>query len=115
MSGPQLASHREIVQLVVGFEDPRTGEVHKEAEVRAVTGGDELAVGMSREYNSHPNDLIYKTLLLARCVVRLGDRKVVSVDDIKKMHAQDLRKLEYAVYRLTYGDDAVPEPDGPSG
>lgn len=115
MAGPQLASHREVVELPVGFEDPRTGELHKEAEVRAVTGGDELAVGMSREYNRYPNDLIYKTVLLSRTVVRIGTRVNVTVDDIKKLHAQDLRKLEYAVYRLTYGEDAVPEPDGPSG
>ncbi len=99
----------------MGFEDTRTGEVYKDAEVRAVTGGDELAVGMSREYNSFPNDLIYKTLLLARCVVRLGSKTVVSVDDIKRLHAQDLRALEYAVYRLTYGAEAIPEPDGASG
>lgn len=115
MSGPKLASHREVVELPVGFEDPNTGEVQKEAEVRAVTGGDELAVGMSQEYNRYPNDLIYKTLLLARTVVRLGSKTNVSVNDIKSLHAQDLRKLEYTVYRLTYGGDAIPEPDGPSG
>lgn len=114
-SGPQLTSYREVVELPVGFEDPKSGEVAKEAEVRAVTGGDELAVGMSSEYNRYPNDLIYKTLLLARCVVRLGSKTNVSVDDIKRLHAQDLRRLEYAVYRLTYGAEAVPEPDGPSG
>lgn len=102
------------MELPVGFEDPETGELHKEAEVRAVTGGDELAVGMSREYNQYPNDLIYKTLLLARTVVRLGTRTRVSVEDIKRLHAQDLRQLEYIVYRLTYGE-AIPAPEGPSG
>jgi hypothetical protein len=102
------------VELPVGFEDPETGELHKEAEVRAVTGGDELAVGMSREYNQFPNDLIYKTLLLSRTVTRLGSRSRVTVEDIKRLHAQDLRKLEYVVYQLTYGE-AIPPPEGPSG
>jgi len=109
------ASHREVVELPVGFEDPTTGEIFKEAEVRAVTGGDELSVGMSPQYNRHPNDLVYKTLLLARTVVRIGTRTPLTVEDIKRLHAQDLRQLEYAVFRLTYGDEAVPEPEGPSG
>jgi hypothetical protein len=103
-----------VVELPVGFEDQETGELYKEAEVRAVTGGDELAVGMSREYNQYPNDLIYKTLLLSRTVVRLGNKTRISVEDIKRLHAQDLRKLEYIVYRLTYGE-AIPAPEGPSG
>lgn len=114
MSGSQPTSYREVVELPVGFEDPETGELHKEAEVRAVTGGDELAVGMSREYNQFPNDLIYKTLLLSRTVTRLGSRSRVTVEDIKRLHAQDLRKLEYVVYQLTYGE-AIPPPEGPSG
>ena len=109
-------SYRETVQLPVGFEDPKTGELMREAEVRAVTGGDELAVGMSPEYNRFPNDLVYKTLLLARTVVRIGTKSNISSNDIKRLHAQDLRALEYTVYRLTYGADAIPEPgDGPSG
>lgn len=115
MSAPKPTSYREIVRLPVGYEDPQTGDLHKEAEVRAVTGGDELAVGMSPQYNRHPNDLIYKTLLLARTVVRIGTREHVGIEDIKRLHAQDLRAIEYAVYRLTYGEEAVPEPDGPSG
>lgn len=115
MSGKPV-SYREVVELPVGFEDQETGELHKEAEVRAVTGGDELFVGMSSEYNRYPNDLIYKTLLLSRTVTRLGTKTRVSVEDIKRLHAQDMRKLEYVVYKLTYGEGAVPEPDdGPSG
>jgi hypothetical protein len=104
-----------MVELPVGFEDPGTGELSQEAEVRAITGGDELAVGLSAEYNRAPNDLVYKTLILARAVTRLGRRRSITIHDIKRLHAQDLRALEYAVYRMTYGEDAVPEPDGPSG
>jgi hypothetical protein len=103
------------VNLPIGFEDPATGELFNDAEVRAVNGGDEFAVGLSPEYNRSPNDLVYKTLILARTVVRLGRRTHVTLSDIKKLHVQDLRALEYAVYRLTYGEEAVPEPDGPSG
>lgn len=114
MSESKPTSHREIVQLPVGFEE-RGGELHREAEVRAVTGGDELWIGQSPDYNRTPNDLVYKTLLLSRCVTRIGTKTLVTLGDIQKLHARDVRALEYAVYRLTYGDEAIPEPDGPSG
>ena len=115
MSGAQPVSHREVVQLPVGYEDPATGDLLREAEVRAVTGGDELAVGLAPEYNRSPNDLVYKTLILARCITRIGGRTNITVHDVKNLHAQDMRVLEYTVFRLTYGEDAVPEPEGPSG
>lgn len=115
MSDAKPLSHHEIVTLPVGYEDPSSGVIATEAEVRAVSGGDELFVGMSNEYNRTPNDLVYKTLILSRTVLRLGKRTNVTVRDIKRLHAQDLRVLEYAVFRLTYGEETVPEPDGPSG
>jgi hypothetical protein len=89
----------------------------REAEVRAVTGADEYYIGMSPEYNKNPNDLVYKTLLLSRCVTKLGERSGIAMHDIMKLHARDVRALEYAVYRLTYGADALPEedPDTPGG
>ena len=112
----QPTSYRETVVLPVGYEDPASGELYKEAEVRPVNGGDELYIGMSPEYTQHPNDLIYKTLLLARTVVKLGPRTLVTMDDITRLHAQDIRALEYAVYRITYGEDVEPpEGEGPSG
>ena len=107
-------SHREAIELPVGFEE-RGGEIHRDAEVRAVTGGDEMWIGMSPEYNRNPNDLVYKSLLLSRCVTRLGPKTLITVGDIQRLHARDVRALEYAIYRLTYGDDSIPEPDGPSG
>jgi hypothetical protein len=115
LAGEKLPSARESVILPVGYEDPVSGEVTQEAEVRAVTGGDELYIGMSAEYNKYPNDLTYKTVLLSRVVTRLGSRTSISIDDIRRLHAKDLRALEYAVYAMTYGTDAIPEPDGPSG
>ena len=115
MGGRKPASFREKVNLPVGYEDPSTGEIHQDAEVRPVTGGDELYIGMSTEYNKHPNDLIYKTLLLSRTVTRLGPRTLVTINDISRLHAQDVRALEYAVYRITYGEDVVPTGEGPSG
>ena len=115
MSDRKPVSYREKVVLPVGYEDPATGQVHADAEVRAVTGGDELYIGMSREYNQHPNDLVYKTLLLSRTVTRLGPRSMVTIDDITRLHAQDVRTLEDAVYRLTYGDESVPEGGDASG
>ena len=115
MAGEKLPSAREVVTLPVGFEDPESGAVTNEAEVRAVTGGDELYIGMSAEYNRHPNDLTYKTVLLSRVVTRIGERTSIGIGDIRRLHAKDLRALEYAVYAMTYGTDAVPEPDGPSG
>lgn len=114
MAGQKPTSHREIVDLPVGFED-HEGNVHRQAEVRAVTGGDEMWIGMSAEYNRHPNDLVYKTLLLSRTVTKIGPKTLITISDIQKLHARDVRALEYAVYKLTYGEDAVPEPDGPSG
>jgi len=107
-------ARREIVELPVGVAGAN-GELHKEAEVRAVTGGDEMFIGMSPEYNKHPNDLVYKTLLLSRTVTRIGPKTLITVGDIQKLHARDVRALEYAVYRITYGEEAIPEPDGPSG
>lgn len=115
MPGPMRPSHREQVWLPVGYEDPASGEVHHDAEVRAVTGGDELYIGTSREYTQHPNDLVYKTLLLSCTVTRLGPKTKITVEDIKRLHVQDVRALEYAVYRITYGDGVVPEEPGPSG
>ncbi len=116
MSGPRPPSYRETINLPVGWED-KEGTLHPEAEVRAVTGGDELFIGMSPEYARHPNDLVYKTLLLTRTVTRLGPKKKVSKKDITELHALDVRALEYAVYRLTYGEENLPEedPDSPGG
>ena len=68
--GPARTSHRELIQLPVGFELPN-GELAREAEVRAVTGADELFIGQSSQYNRHPNDLVYRTLLLSRTVTRI--------------------------------------------
>lgn len=116
MEEAKTTSFREQVELPVGFEDA-SGRLFREAEVRAVTGGDELYIGMSPEYNKHPNDLVYKTLLLSRTVTRLGEKSVITLADIRKLHARDVRALEQAVYRLTYGEDAVPDAQetGPSG
>ena len=114
MDGAKTTSHREVVDLPVGLED-RSGDLHREAEVRAVTGGDEMFIGMSPEYNKSPNDLVYKTLLLSRCVTRIGSKTLITVGDVQRLHARDVRALEYAIYRLTYGEDAIPAPDGPSG
>jgi hypothetical protein len=111
MSGPQLPTYREIVTLPVGFKDPASDDIIREAEVRPVTGADELYIGMSPEYNRMPNDLVYKMLLLSRTVTKLGDHKPVTVNDVSKLHAMDVRALEYAVYRLTYGEDALPDED----
>lgn len=115
MSGQRATSHRELVLLPVGIEDPAANQVVREAEVRAVTAGDELFVGTSPEYSRFPNDLVYKTLLLSRTVTRLGNKTSITLDDIKRLHAMDLRALEYAVYRITYGDGVVPESSGPAG
>ena len=94
-AGPAPTSHREIVVLPVGFELP-TGEVATEAEVRAVTGSDELFIGMSSQYNKNPNDLVYKTLLLSRTITRIGPKANISMADVGKLHALDVRALEYA-------------------
>lgn len=113
--GPARTSHRELIQLPVGFELPN-GELAREAEVRAVTGADELFIGQSSQYNRHPNDLVYRTLLLSRTVTRIGPHKSVTVSDVGKMHALDVRALEYAVYRLTYGEENLPDEEpGPGG
>lgn len=111
-----LPSHRELVVLPVGFE-LKNGDVAVEAEVRPVTAGDELSIGMSAEYARHPNDLVYKTLLLSRCVTRLGDHSPVTLSDVRNLHARDSRALEYAVYRITYGERSLPpeDPDTPGG
>ena len=101
---PRPASYRETVWLPVGYEDPASSQIWQEAEVRAITGGDELSVGTSQDYNRHPNDLIYKNLMLARCVCRIGERALVTLDDIRRLQAADLRALEEAVFRLTYGE-----------
>ena len=106
----EIPSYRMTVELPVGFKD-RNGLHQRVAEVRAVTGADELYIGMSREYNEHPNDMVYKLLLLGRCVSRLGDNIIVTLSDVQKLHARDIRALELAVYTLTYGSDALPEED----
>ena len=74
-SGPARTSHREIIQLPVGFELP-DGKLVKEAEVRVVTGGDEMYIGQSVQYNRNPNDLVYKTLLLSRCITKLDLKRM---------------------------------------
>jgi hypothetical protein len=113
--GPARTSHREIVRLPVGYELPN-GELATEAEVRAVTGSDELFIGMSSQYNRNPNDLVYKTLLLSRTITRIGPKKSITMADVGKLHALDVRALEYSVYRLTYGEENLPPEDpGPGG
>ena len=114
MSASKLPSHREIVELPVGFQDS-DGNLVSQAEVRPVTGGDELWIGMSKEYNNHPNDMVYKLLLLSRTVTRLGSKNLVTISDVQKLHARDIWALEYAVYRITYGEESVPQSDGASG
>jgi len=114
-SGPARTSHREVILLEVGYEMP-DGNLAKEAEVRAVTGADELKIGTSAQYNRYPNDLVYKTLLLAECVTRIGTKNHITMSDIGKLHALDVRALEYAIYRLTYGEENLPpEEPGPGG
>jgi hypothetical protein len=114
-TGPARTSHREMIQLPVGFELPN-GQLAKDAEVRAVTGADELFIGMSAQYNRNPNDLVYKTLLLSRCITKIGPKNNISMSDVGSMHALDVRALEYAVYRLTYGEENLPpEEPGPGG
>jgi hypothetical protein len=114
-NGPARTSHREIIRLPVGFE-LGSGELATEAEVRAVTGADELFIGMSSQYNRNPNDLVYKTLLLSRTITRIGPKTSITMSDVGKMHALDVRALEYAVYRLTYGEENLPpEEPGPGG
>lgn len=102
--GSRPASYQERLELPIGYEDPASGQVWTDVEVRAINGSDELAVGMSPDYNRHPNDLVYKNLMLARTVVRIGGRTLVTQDDIRRLHARDLRVLEEAVFRLTYGE-----------
>jgi hypothetical protein len=101
---PRLPSFRLVVPLPVGHIDPKTGAQATEAEVRPVVGGDEYAIGTALDYQRHPNDLVYKTLLMTRCVVRLGDKRTVTLDDIRNLHAQDMRAIEEAIYLITYGD-----------
>ena len=105
----------ERVELVVGYADPGSGELYHEAEVRAANGADEYFIGMSPEYNRSPNSLVYRSLLLARAVVRLGPRKLVTPQDIAQLHVRDVRALECAIYRLTYGEEAAPKEDDAPG
>lgn len=114
MSSARPPSYREVITLPVGWED-KEGTLHQEAEVRAVTGGDELWIGMSPQYARYPNDLVYKMLLLSRTVTKLGTKTNVTPTDIGNLHAQDVRALEYAVYRLTYGEENLPREDDAVG
>lgn len=111
----EVPNYRMTVELPVGVRN-RNGSWDRTAEVRAVTGADEMYIGMSREYTEHPNDQVYKLLLLGRCVTRLGDNSVVALSDIQQLHARDIRALEYALYTLTYGSESPPsEGDGAPG
>ncbi|MCB9780828.1 MAG: hypothetical protein H6742_19830 [Alphaproteobacteria bacterium] len=114
MASPEIPSYRMTVELPVGFLDPK-GTRQTAAEVRAVTGADELYIGMSREYTEHPNDMVYKMLLLGRCVTRLGDETIVTLSNVQQLHARDLQTLERAIYTLTYGSDALPDDESPGG
>jgi hypothetical protein len=115
MTEVRSTAHREQVTLPVGVEDSKANLIHREAEVRAVTAGDELYIGTFPDYNKFPNDLVYKTLLLSRTVTRLGPKTNVTVEDIKRLHVLDIRALELSVYRITYGEGVVPETPGPGG
>jgi hypothetical protein len=86
MTEVRSTAHREQVTLPVGVEDSKANLIHREAEVRAVTAGDELYIGTFPDYNKFPNDLVYKTLLLSRTVTRLGPKTNVTVEDIKRLH-----------------------------
>ena len=110
----EIPNYKMEIELPVGMKVD--GTLYKDAEVRAVTGADEMYIGMSREYNEHPNDMVYKMLLLGRCVTRIGPNTIVTPSDVQQLHARDIRALEYGIYALTYGTDALPEEDdGPGG
>lgn len=112
---PKPPSWREPVTLPIGWED-KDGVLHRDAEVRPVTGGDELWIGMNPQYVRNQNDLVYKTLLLSRTVTKLGPKTSITPQDISALHALDVRALEYAVYRLTYGaENLPPEEEGSPG
>ena len=114
-TGPRPPSWREGLTLPIGWED-KEGALHREAEVRPVTGGDELWIGMNPQYVRNQNDLVYKTLLLSRTVTKLGQKTSITPQDIAALHALDVRALEYAVYRITYGEENLPpEEDGSPG
>ena len=103
------------VRLPVGYLDPGTGELFQDADVRAISGADEYYIGMTAEYNRNPNGLVYRSLLLARTVVRLGVRRLVTIDDIAHLHVRDVRVLECAIYRMTYGEENAPKEDDEPG
>lgn len=104
-------NHTAVIQLPAGYW--LDGERHRDATLRALTGRDEEFL-----LESGPDLLpVHRTtLLLTRCLTRLGPLTPVNRDAVRSLTVGDREALLLHLRRLTLGDvvQAVvscPEPD----
>lgn len=75
------------------------GEIHRDAELRPLTGSDELLLA------SHAGTPAARAnMLLSRCLERLGPERAVKPDDVRGLTIGDREALLLHLRRLTFGE-----------
>jgi len=77
------------------------GEWYRDAQLRALNGDDEAAI---REFSPGLFPVEHITMLLRRCLVRLGPKTEIDVNDVRALTVGDRDALLLHLRRLTYGD-----------
>lgn len=97
----------KTVELLYGYKDEE-GNVHKEAEIREITGADEEVI-LRPDVRSNIGRLI--TQILCNCVVRIGDFRKSEVNAtkwekiMKELFIGDRDLLMMEIRKFTYGED----------
>ena len=79
--------------------------------MQAVTGGDEMYIGQSVQYNRNQM-ILFINIVIISLYNQIGPKTMLQC--LILSCCLDVRALEYAVYRLTYGEENLP-PEEPGG
>jgi hypothetical protein len=90
--------HTVPVQLPVGYTDAG-GHIHRDAALRKLRGSDEALL-----YDTSVTGAEMVTMLLQRCVVRLGPFAPVDLGLLGQLTSADRNYLLYELRRITFGD-----------
>lgn len=96
------ATWQHEVTLPVGYLDPETGQLHKQATLRKMTGKEEALLA-DPKIRSNGGKLI--TALLANCVTSIDGVDTVNADIIRQLYSADRNYLLLELRRLTFGDE----------
>jgi hypothetical protein len=101
MTPPQTPWQHEV-SLPVGYLDPDTGTLHRQATLRKMTGREE-ALMADPKLRNNGGKLI--TALLANCVTSLEGVDSIDGEVIRHLFSADRNFLLLELRRLTFGDE----------